>query len=90
MRVFLVSPPTQVRELRETLSFVDLILADVLRRRAFLVSEIVRLKRENSIAVRDPDQESVVVRRMLEVDAGYPPEVVQEVYRILMEASEKL
>lgn len=80
----------QVRELRETLAFVDLILADVLRRRAFLVSEIVRVKRKNSIAVRDPDQESVVVRRMLEVDAGYPPEVVQEVFRILMEASEKL
>lgn len=91
VRVLLVSTEAQLRELREALSFVDLIMLDVLRRRAFIVKEILRLKQQAGIPVRVAEQEQVVIRRVLSAsDGGYPPDVVEAIYRAMFDSVDRL
>jgi chorismate mutase len=83
----------ELSELRETLGYVDLILLDVLARRAWLVRQIQKVKRAGGRPGRDSNQEEVVFSRLVmyrEAGSSYPDEVVRKVFADLMAASEQL
>jgi len=84
----------QIAELRAIIGHLDIVLRDILSRRAWVVREIQREKRRLGLPVRDPSREAEVFHSMSLGLRGdkftYPEEVVRKVFADLMAASEDI
>lgn len=82
-----ISRPLPV--LRAMIDAVDRELLQLLSRRNAIVSEIAAFKREHRVAIRDPERERQILsdRRARAVPLGLSPEVVENIFRLMLWAS---
>lgn len=81
--------PSKLSELRDALSWTDLILMDVLTRRAQLVTRIQMLKATQHEHPIDVGQEARVINRAMG-SGGYSDSTVEKVFRALFEGARDL
>ena len=77
-------------EIRSTIEYVDMILLDVITRRAQLVSQAHELKERHGLPVRDPAREAVILGRVCAGRQGYDAKTVAAVFQALFDGCERL
>ena len=81
-----------LEELRRDIDRVDEVLVRMLNERARAVCEIGRLKREQGMAVYQPDREKTVLQRVRDLTAGGPldGDAVARLFEGIMEEARRL
>lgn len=80
--------PPSLRELREGIDQVDRQLVELLNRRARLVVEVGRVKRQEGVPIYAPHREAQVLQKVLDASTGpLPPRTLEAIYRELMSGS---
>lgn len=71
---------------RKTIDALDDDILELLEKRARIVGEVARAKRENNLPTFDPAREREVIERLSARASAFPPEAVRAVYREVMSA----
>jgi chorismate mutase/prephenate dehydrogenase len=83
------SSETPLPELRAQLDAVDREVLELLARRMRIVAEVARYKQAEKVQIRDSTRETQLLasRRKLAVDLGLDPEVIEAIYRQILDSS---
>lgn len=78
----------EFEDLRQEIDELNFQMLDLLSRRAGIVSEIGRLKREKGYDEYDPARESTMLKRLLEKNPGpFPDEIIIKLFKEIFQAS---
>ena len=84
-------PQTELAELRTKIDVIDKQLLELINQRAGVVLEIGELKRNNNMAVYDPNREKVIEQKLIKMNSGPMPNAsVIEIFRTIIAASRTL
>ena len=77
-----------LRQLRSEIDGIDQQIVELINRRAELVVEVGRVKREHGVPIYTPHRESDVLRRILALNRGpMPARAIEAIYREIMSGS---
>ena len=84
-------PHTELAELRTKIDAIDKQLLELINERAEVVLEIGELKRNNDMAVYDPNREKVIEQKLIKMNSGPMPNAsVIKIFKTIIEASRTL
>jgi isochorismate pyruvate lyase len=78
---------TNINEVRDSIDQIDEEIVDLLKRRFAFVKEVVKYKEANkdSIIAKERFDKVISKRREMAKEAGLDPDVIEKVYRTLIE-----
>ena len=83
--------PAQMAQLRESLDKINRQLLALLEERGRLVHEVMRIKREHTLPVHDPERERCMLEALVDASAGvYPRAALERIFANIFEASRAL
>ncbi|HKE45383.1 MAG TPA: chorismate mutase [Steroidobacteraceae bacterium] len=83
--------PARMAELRQSLDQINRQLLALLEERGRLVHEVMRIKREHSLPVHDPERERRMLDALLSASSGvYPRASLEHVFASIFEVSRAL